>query len=155
MTEIGNEHVSESVCEDTGQMEHELVQRALQARKRAYVPYSHWAVGAALLTKDGRIYEGCNIENAAYTPTNCAERTAFFKAVSEDEREFAAIAIVGGYETQEPEQICAPCGVCRQVMMEFCDPETFRVILGTKEGVQVSKTLQEMLPYGFGPDVLK
>lgn len=155
MTEIGNEHVSESVCEDTRQMENELVQRALQARKRAYVPYSHWAVGAALLTKDGRIYEGCNIENAAYTPTNCAERTAFFKAVSEDEREFAAIAIVGGYETQEPEQICAPCGVCRQVMMEFCDPETFRVILGTKEGVQVSKTLQEMLPYGFGPNVLK
>lgn len=135
--------------------EAELVRRALEARKRAYVPYSHWAVGAALLTKDGKVYEGCNIENAAYTPTNCAERTAFFKAVSEGEREFAAIAVVGGRETEEAENICAPCGVCRQVMMEFCDPDTFRVILGTKDGVQVSQTLKEMLPYGFGPDVLR
>ena len=134
--------------------EQELVCRALEARKKAYVPYSHWAVGAALLTKDGKVYEGCNIENAAYTPTNCAERTAFFKAVSEGEREFAAIAVVGAYETGEPEKICAPCGVCRQVMMEFCDPDTFRVILGTKDGVQVSQTLGEMLPFGFGPDVL-
>lgn len=134
--------------------EAELVRRALEARKRAYVPYSHWAVGAALLTKDGKVYEGCNIENAAYTPTNCAERTAIFKAVSEGEREFAAIAVVGGRETEEAENICAPCGVCRQVMMEFCDPDTFRVILGTKDGVQVSQTLKEMLPYGFGPDVL-
>lgn len=135
--------------------EAELVRRALEARKRAYVPYSHWAVGAALLTKDGKVYEGCNIENAAYTPTNCAERTAFFKAVSEGEREFAAIAVVGGREMEEAENICAPCGVCRQVMMEFCDPDTFRVILGTKDGVQVSQTLKEMLPYGFGPDVLR
>lgn len=135
--------------------EAELVRRALKARKRAYVPYSHWAVGAALLTKDGKVYEGCNIENAAYSPTNCAERTAIFKAVSEGEREFAAIAVVGGRETEEAENICAPCGVCRQVMMEFCDPDTFRVILGTKDGVQVSQTLKEMLPYGFGPDVLR
>lgn len=134
--------------------ENELVKRALEARKHAYVPYSHWAVGAALLTKEGTVYEGCNIENAAHTPTNCAERTAFFKAVSEGERDFAAIAVVGAYETEEPEKICAPCGVCRQVMMEFCDPDTFRVILGTKDGVQVSQTLKEMLPYGFGPDVL-
>ena len=134
--------------------EKKLVACALKARKHAYVPYSHWAVGAALLTKDGKGYEGCNIENAAHTPTSCAERTAFFKAVSEDEREFAAIAIVGAYENEEPEKVCAPCGVCRQVMMEFCDPETFRVILGTKDGVQVSQTLKEMLPYGFGPDVL-
>ena len=95
--------------------EKELVIRALEARKHAYVPYSHWAVGAALLTKDGKVYEGCNIENAAYTPTNCAERTAFFKAVSEGARDFAAIAVVGAYETEEPEKICAPCGVCRQV----------------------------------------
>lgn len=135
--------------------EAELVRRALNARKRAYVPYSHWAVGAALLTREGKVYEGCNIENAAYTPTNCAERTAIFKAVSEGEREFAAIAVVGGRETEEAENICAPCGVCRQVMMEFCDPDTFRVILGTKDGVQVSQTLKEMLPYGFGPDVLR
>ncbi len=134
--------------------EDELVSLALAARKRAYVPYSHWAVGAALLTEDGKVYEGCNIENAAYTPTNCAERTAFFKAVSEGERAFAAIAVVGGYEGAEPEHICAPCGVCRQVMMEFCDPDTFRVILGTKDGVEVSQTLKEMLPYGFGPEAL-
>lgn len=135
--------------------EAELVLRALEARKRAYTPYSHWTVGAALLTKEGKVYEGCNIENAAYTPTNCAERTAFFKAVSEGERAFVAIAVVGGPEAGEAENICAPCGVCRQVMMEFCDPGTFRVILGTKDGVQVSQTLKEMLPYGFGPDVLR
>ena len=134
--------------------EEALVSAALKARKQAYAPYSHWTVGAALFTKDGKIYEGCNIENAAYTPTNCAERTAFFKAVSEGAREFAAIASVGGYDTKEPESICAPCGVCRQVMMEFCDPDTFRVILGTKDGVQVSQTLKELLPYGFGPDTL-
>ena len=134
--------------------EEALVSVALKARKQAYAPYSHWTVGAALFTKDGKIYEGCNIENAAYTPTNCAERTAFFKAVSEGAREFAAIAIVGGYDTKEPESICAPCGVCRQVMMEFCDSDTFRVILGTKDGVQVSQTLKELLPYGFGPDTL-
>ena len=134
--------------------EEALVSAALKARKQAYAPYSHWTVGAALFTKDGKIYEGCNIENAAYTPTNCAERTAFFKAVSEGAREFAAIAIVGGYDTKEPESICAPCGVCRQVMMEFCDPDTFRVILGTKDGVQVSQTLAELLPCGFGPDNL-
>ena len=134
--------------------EEALVSAALKARNQAYAPYSHWTVGAALFTKDGKIYEGCNIENAAYTPTNCAERTAFFKAVSEGAREFAAIAIVGGYDTKEPESICAPCGVCRQVMMEFCDPDTFRVILGTKDGVQVSQTLKELLPYGFGPDTL-
>lgn len=131
-----------------------LVDLALEARGRAYVPYSHWAVGAALLTKSGKVYQGCNIENAAYTPTNCAERTAFFKAVSEGEQEFSAIAVVGGYDTSEPEKICAPCGVCRQVMMEFCDPKTFRVILGTKDGAAVNRTLEEMLPLGFGPDDL-
>lgn len=134
--------------------ENELVSLALEARKRAYVPYSHWAVGAALLTKEGRVYKGCNIENAAYTPTNCAERTAFFSAVGAGEREFAAIAIVGGYETEEPDTVCAPCGVCRQVMMEFCDPKTFRVILGTKDGAQVNRTLEELLPCGFGPENL-
>ena len=134
--------------------EQELVRRALEARKKAYAPYSHWTVGAALLAADGTVYEGCNIENAAYTPTNCAERTAFFKAVSEGERRFVAIAVVGGREHEEPDAICAPCGVCRQVMMEFCHPDTFRVILGTKDGVKVSQTLKEMLPYGFGPDVL-
>ena len=133
----------------------ELVARALHARKHAYTPYSHWAVGAALLTEDGTVYEGCNIENAAYTPTNCAERTAFFKAVSEGERAFAAIAIVGGYENTEPDQVCAPCGVCRQVMMEFCDPKRFRVILGTKDGVAQVYTLEELLPCGFGSGTLR
>ena len=132
----------------------ELVARALHARKQAYTPYSHWAVGAALLTEDGTVYEGCNIENAAYTPTNCAERTAFFKAVSEGERAFAAIAIVGGYENTEPEQVCAPCGVCRQVMMEFCDPQKFRIVLGTKDGVAETYTLAELLPCGFLPENL-
>ena len=102
----------------------ELVLKAIKAMEQAYTPYSHFQVGAALLTEEGRIYTGCNIENAAYTPTNCAERTAFFKAVSEGERNFKAIAIVGGKDgvltTYTP-----PCGVCRQVMMEFCNPKTF------------------------------
>lgn len=132
----------------------ELVARALRARARAYTPYSHWAVGAALLAADGSIYEGCNIENAAYSPTCCAERVAFFKAVSEGVREFRAIAIVGGAAGQEPDAVCAPCGVCRQVMMEFCDPQQFRVILGTKDGVVLTQTLGELLPQGFGPATL-
>ena len=131
--------------------ENELVMRALEARKHAYVPYSHWAVGAALLTKDGTVYEGCNIENAAYTPTNCAERTAFFKAVSEGERDFSAIAIVGGPQGQAPKGICPPCGVCRQVMMEFCDYEKFEVILGVSENEYETYMLNEVVPMGFGP----
>ncbi len=134
--------------------ERELLALAIKAREHAYVPYSHWAVGAALLASSGRVYTGCNIENAAYTPTNCAERTAFFKALSEGERNFAAIAVAGGPEHQEPEEICAPCGVCRQVMMEFCDPGQFRVILGTKDGVRTVMTLGELLPVGFGPQTL-
>jgi cytidine deaminase len=132
-----------------------LVELALAARERAYTPYSHWAVGAALLTKSGRVYSGCNIENAAYTPTNCAERTAFFKAISEGERGFSAIAIVGGPAGSLPQTVCAPCGVCRQVMEEFCDPQDFRIILGTGAGVQSVYTLAEMLPQGFGPESLK
>lgn len=131
-----------------------LLELALDARARAYAPYSRWAVGAALLTAEGRVYQGCNIENAAYTPTNCAERTAFFAAVSEGVRSFSAIAIAGGAQGKAPEEICAPCGVCRQVMMEFCDPETFRVILGTKDGVRQVCTLGELLPCGFGPQTL-
>ena len=107
----------------------ELVMEALKARKQAYCPYSGFAVGAALLCADGRVFTGCNIENAAYPATNCAERTATFKAVSEGKTEFRAIAIVGGPKGKEPENFCAPCGVCRQVMAEFCDPETFRIIL--------------------------
>lgn len=127
-----------------------LIRVALEAREKAYTPYSGYKVGAALLAKDGTVYTGCNIENAGYTPTNCAERTAFFKAVSEGERDFTAIAIAGGYEG-EPVDYAYPCGVCRQVMMEFCDPKTFRVITAVSEEDYLEKTLEEMLPYGFGP----
>ena len=119
----------------------------------AYVPYSKYMVGAALLAKNGKVYQGCNIENAAYTPTNCAERTAFFKAVSEGERGFEAIAIVGGYEGA-PVGYAYPCGVCRQVMMEFCNPKEFRVITAVSEEEYIDKTLEEMLPHGFGPSNL-
>lgn len=127
-----------------------LIEEALEARKMAYTPYSGYKVGAALLTKEGKIYRGCNIENAGYTPTNCAERTAFFKAVSEGERDFAAIAIVGG-KGELPTDYSWPCGVCRQVMMEFCDPKTFRVITAKSTTEYLDASLEEMLPHGFGP----
>ena len=132
-----------------------LIKEALKMRKMAYVPYSHFQVGAALLCADGKIYTGCNVENAAYTPSNCAERTAFFKAVSEGEREFLAIAITGGAETAEELDYCAPCGVCRQVMMEFCDYDTFRVILAKSEQEYEVYSLREILPMGFGPKNLE
>ena len=128
----------------------QLIQEAIAAMQYSYSPYSHFCVGAALLTKSGKIYRGCNIENAAYTPTNCAERTAFFKAVSEGELEFDAICIVGGKDGK-PEEYAPPCGVCRQVMMEFCDPETFKIILATDEIHYTELTLKELLPLGFGP----
>lgn len=127
-----------------------LIRAALAARKASYSPYSGYQVGAALLTREGKIYTGCNIENAAYTPTNCAERTAFFKAVSEGERHFAAIAIAGS-PAGEVTQFAWPCGVCRQVMMEFCDPESFVVIAAKSESEYRKKTLAELLPEGFGP----
>jgi cytidine deaminase len=125
----------------------ELLLKAIEARELAYAPYSNHRVGAALLGKSGRIYLGCNVENAAYTPTNCAERTAIFKAVSEGEREFTAIAVVGGLGDSLSE-VCAPCGVCRQVMAEFCDGD-MKIIMGTPERITVS-TLSELLPYSFG-----
>lgn len=131
----------------------ELIRQAVEAMGKAYTPYSGFQVGAALCTKEGKIYQGCNIENAAYTPTNCAERTAFFKAVSQGEREFSAIYIVGGKEGMLTD-FTAPCGVCRQVMMEFCDPETFQIILAKNEEDYCIYTLREMLPMGFGPDNL-
>lgn len=133
----------------------ELIKEALEARKMAYTPYSHFNVGAALLTKDGRVYRGCNIENASYTPSNCAERTAFFKAVSDGIMDFSAIAIVGGPAKTGSLSICSPCGVCRQVMMEFCDPKTFKIILGTDESDFKLYTLEQMLPLGFGPENLE
>ncbi len=126
----------------------ELMEAAVMARQNAYAPYSNHAVGAALLTTDGRIYTGCNIENAGYSATNCAERTAIFKAVSEGGRDFAAIAVVGGLgESLSP--LCAPCGVCRQVLVEFCRLD-MPVILGTPEHLQVC-ALGELLPFAFTP----
>lgn len=133
----------------------QLVEIAYEARELSYAPYSQFKVGAALLAKSGKIYKGCNIENASYTPTNCAERTAFFKAVSEGEREFVAIAIVGGKEEEENLTFCAPCGVCRQVMMEFCDPKEFQIILGRGNKEYKIYLLDELLPLGFGPENLK
>jgi len=124
-----------------------LIEEAFQVRKRAYVPYSGFEVGAALLAKNGTVYLGCNIENASFSPTNCAERTAFFKAVSEGVTEFYAIAIVGN-KRGERGGICAPCGVCRQVMAEFCDPDEFKVILAAEDET-VIYTLKELLPLGF------
>ena len=132
----------------------ELITQALSARENAYAPYSGFMVGAALLCKDGTVYTGCNIENAAYTPTNCAERTAFFKAVSEGKREFRAICIVNENGNGEHD-FCAPCGVCRQVMMEFCNPESFTVVLAKSSKEYRCYLLKELLPLGFGPDNLK
>ncbi len=131
-----------------------LIREAVEARKMAYTPYSHYRVGAALLAQSGEIIRGCNIENAAYTPTNCAERTAFFKAVSEGIRNFKAIAIVGSPEGEEITQYSYPCGVCRQVMMEFCNPESFQVIVARSEEDYKCMALKDFLPYGFGPDNL-
>ena len=130
-----------------------LIEEAFAARKMAYTPYSHFQVGAALLTEKGGIYRGCNIENAAYTPTNCAERTAFFKAVSEGERDFTAIALCGGLNGVVKDY-CAPCGVCRQVMREFCKPD-FKIILVKSEEEWKIYTLSQLLPEGFGPENLE
>ena len=132
-----------------------LIEEALEARKMAYTPYSHFQAGAELLTTDSKLYRGCNIENAAYTPTNCAERTAFFKAVSEGKREFTAIAIVGGAEDATEFDWCAPCGVCRQVMEEFCDEEAFEIVLARSVEEYEFYTLKELFPKGFGPKNLK
>ena len=144
----------------------ELIKEALRARTMAYTPYSHHKVGAALLCADGNVVKGCNIENAGYTPSNCAERTAIFKAVSEGATNFTKIAIVGGMDNQNTLDICAPCGVCRQVLREFVDPKKFIVLLARVEGAldvetvtenNVSikpMTLEELLPLGFGPENL-
>ena len=133
-----------------------LVKLAYEARKASYSPYSHFAVGAALLAKSGEVYLGCNIENAAFTPTNCAERTAFFKAISENEHEFEAIAIAAGPTDGRPyDEYCAPCGVCRQVMMEFCNPDVFKVVVTKSVDEYMTYSLRELLPLGFGPADLK
>lgn len=133
----------------------ELVKKALEAQKFSYSPYSNFQVGAALLTKSGKIFTGCNIENASYSPTNCGERTAFFKAISEGELYFEAIAIVGKDKNTKDENCdyCAPCGVCRQVMTEFCNMD-FKVILGKSEDDYKIYTLGELLPLAFTKDNL-
>lgn len=128
----------------------ELAKKAIEAKEQAYVPYSHFRVGAALLAASGKIYSGCNIENAAYTPTNCAERTAFFKAVSEGERAFTAIAITG-----DADDYLYPCGVCRQVMAEFCDADEFKIYLVKNENEIREFTMKEILPGAFTADELK
>ena len=132
-----------------------LMQRAQKARAYAYTPYSHFAVGAALLCEDNSIVTGCNVENAAYSPGNCAERTAVFKAVSEGKQKFKAIAVVGAKEGELPsvDAICSPCGVCRQVLREFCDVKTFTVYM-TDGKILYAYTLEELLPLSFGPENL-
>jgi len=133
--------------------EKELVKAAYEAQKYSYSPYSNFQVGAALLGKNGKIYLGCNIENAAYSPSSCAERTAFFRAISEGCREFEAIAIVGNKKGEKGD-FCPPCGVCRQVMAEFCDPDQFRIILGRSGEEYYSCYLKDLLPFGFGSALL-
>ena len=132
----------------------ELIQTALDARKNAYAPYSHYQVGAALLSSDGTIYSGCNIENASYGATNCAERTAFFSAVSEGKRVFLAIAITGGLEGEEISDYAVPCGICRQIMQEFCGDD-FQVIVAKSTEDFRQYPFSEILPFGFDGDKIR
>lgn len=129
----------------------ELIEAALEAREFSYSPYSGYSVGAALLCADGTVYTGCNIENAAFTPTNCAERTAIFKAVSDGKRDFLKIAVVGGKTGQPVSGACTPCGVCRQVLGEFCTPD-FEIITVSNENEYEVTTLRRLLPNGFNKD---
>lgn len=131
----------------------QLVELACAAREQAYAPYSGFSVGAALLDADGRIWQGCNIENAAFGPTVCAERVALFKAVSEGVRSFEALAVAGGPAGEEIAAFTAPCGVCRQVLREFCS-DGFRIILAAPDGETRTFTLGELLPQSFGPSSL-
>lgn len=130
-----------------------LIKTAEEMRNLSYVPYSGFSVGAALLCEDGTVFRGCNIENAAYGPSVCAERTAFFKAVSEGKRKFTAIAVTGGRKGEKCTKT-TPCGVCRQVMREFCDPKEFRIIVSASADDYDIYTLEELLPAGFGPENL-
>ena len=132
----------------------QLVRLAKEARNRAYVPYSGFSVGAALLCSDGTIYQGCNIENAAFGPTICAERVAFFKAIFDGKREFAAIAVAGGKAGEEVSGLFPPCGVCRQVMREFCDLD-FKLYMARENDQFETRTLGEMLPLSFSPSDLR
>lgn len=132
------------------EIQNKLITAATKMLDFSYAPYSHFHVGAALLTNDGKIYTGCNIENAAYGPSNCAERTAIFKAVSEGERNFTAIAIVGGPDGKIKD-FCPPCGVCRQVLSEFCKKD-FKIILANDKSEVKEFTLAELLPESFRLD---
>lgn len=132
----------------------ELISKALEAREKAYAPYSKFKVGAALLGKNGVVYTGCNVENASYPATNCAERTAIFKAVSEGQLEFEMIAIVGGAADAAELDFCPPCGVCRQVMREFCNPKKLEVIAAKNTEEYKVFTLEDLLPESFGPENL-
>ena len=131
-----------------------LIEIANNARSNSYVPYSKFAVGAALLLDNGEIITGCNIENASYGDTICAERTAIFKAVSEGKKNFVAIAVAGSLQGEEISQYAYPCGICRQVMREFANPKEFEVIVAGPNGEFIQKKLEEMLPYSFGPENL-
>ena len=124
----------------------DLIKLAVEAREYAYAPYSNWKVGAALLCKNGKVYKGCNIENSAFTSTSCAERTAFFKAISEGDSEFEKIAIVGGDANRGLEGYCTPCGVCRQVMTEFCDPDKFKIICAKSLDEYEEYSLRDLIP---------
>lgn len=134
----------------TKELEQKLMSTAMEYRKRSYSPYSEYQVGAALLSADGEIFGGCNIENASFSPTNCAERTALFKAVSEGKKDFTAIAVVGG-KAGEALEFCTPCGVCRQALVEFCNPKEFIVYLGTGTEDYKGYLLEELLPFSFTP----
>ena len=132
-----------------------LIRKALQARRKAYSPYSHFQVGVALETDSGEIFLGCNVENASYGASNCGERTAVFKAVSEGYKHFQRIAIVGGMKDSEELPYCMPCGICRQVMAEFVDLQSFQVILAKNEEEYKIYTLAELLPHAFLPEALE
>ena len=136
------------------EMINQLIDTAIHQLKYSYTPYSNFKVGAALLAKNGQVYTGCNIENAGYTATNCAERTAFFKAVSEGEREFTAIAIAGGISGEAPVEYAYPCGICRQVMQEFCRDDFVIYVVNSEQDYQ-RYTLKELLPFGFGGDAIR
>ena len=147
-------HREKGDADDPGDRRKGIGQQALEARKLAYAPYSGYTVGAALLTADGHRYLGGNIENASYGATNCAERTAFFKAVSEGEREFTAIAIAGGISGDAPVEYAYPCGICRQVMQEFCRDDFVIYVVNSEQDYQ-RYTLKELLPFGFGGDAIR
>lgn len=135
----------------------DLILSAIEARKNAYTPYSKFKVGAALLTSDNKIYQGCNIECASYSPTTCAERTALVKAISDGYKKFYAIAILGGPEEESNvfSNYAFPCGVCRQYLREFCDPKEIKIIVAKSENESQTYTLDELLPLSFGPENLK